>query len=265
MTKPGQRITGKGGGIGSNQYARRGVSKAGVKRAASSIHGVESAGSPNPQFVAATSQAVKSIPPHIAAVLKSKGVKTIAAKDASDVLSAHYDMNDKPRGYWSGSLHEVGAAYIPHTKQAFVAEHEGPSTARTKTRDPAGVMRHEIGHAVDDNFLDHRISQRDDFRTAYRADLLAIMHGSGSKFEADGYSLNGEAGKMSYFIQPARNAVSGRFHASDAGYSEAFAEGFASLHGGGAMSAQEFSISFPNTVKKIKELTAEQKPRRGKR
>lgn len=201
--------------------------------------------------------AIGDMPTHVAQTLADKGVKVAAVSSARDVLSEEIS-GMKPRGYTTGTYGDVGAAYDPNTKVAFVCEFEGPvrddGTRAELSRGARSVARHEIGHAVDDNLLDHRISGRDDFQTAYREDLRNIMDSSGSSFIENGYSLNGKAAELSYYIQPALNPVSNRFHVSPAGYSEGFAEGFAAINGGGAHDAGEFKTLFPNTIKVIETI-----------
>lgn len=99
----------------------------------------------------------------------------------------------------------------------------------------AGVLRHELGHTYDrvakPNVLD--ISESDGFLKAYKKDVAAVQDQWKEELE--------------YFLQDGA-----------AGPSEAFAEGFGVLQGGGSMNSRSragvFKHSFTNTLAEIERL-----------
>mgnify|MGYP002630234085 CR=1 FL=1 len=145
----------------------------------------------------------------------------------------------RPRGWPAGTTWD-SAEGLANGPPAFIAEEFRPIGQRKfiKSKRIPGVLRHEIGHAYDHaiNPLQD-LSQSPEFLAAFRKDKAAMN------------SI--VRGNLKYFIQR-----------GDAGPSEAFAEGFAAIFGGGAAQgsrAELFKRSFPNVLKVIEEITSRER------
>ena len=138
-----------------------------------------------------------------------------------------------PRGWPSGTTWDSADGLFRHgTDRHFVnvSETYRPVGSRQFAPSPRveGVLRHELGHAVDRAF--GFVSRTPEFDAAYRADRRAIP--------AD-----------------ARRALGYYLQKGAAGPSEAFAEVFGELHGGGAGGSwQRMLERFPNVAAHIRKL-----------
>ena len=137
----------------------------------------------------------------------------------------------RPRGWPPGSTWQNSEGlYSPREKHVVVAEQYKSrinNNMVTTTRGPA-TMRHEIGHAYDHAL--GRFSETDTFERAYMAD------------RRDGKLKSTTHPHISYFLQK-----------GPAGRSEAFAEIFAGLTGGGTPSTRILD-HFPKTAELMRSL-----------
>jgi hypothetical protein len=164
-----------------------------------------------------------------------------------------------PRGWSHGDTWDMADGFYDRTDKDIVVtefrateikDKEIISSQRSK-RVPQ-VLMHEYGHAVDDAL--EKVSTRSDFVKEWKKDIGDLFEKTGSEFTEGGYSLKGDAGLLSYYIQPAKQGL--RFGPSSAGASEVFAEGFSVVHGQG-FDRIEFERSFPRTIAKIKSILQE--------
>lgn len=166
-----------------------------------------------------------------------------------------------PRGWSTGSSWDQaeGLHYGGNRREACVTAFRRSSGTGEliEARPIASILRHELGHAIDD--LDDKLSQTNVsmFWEAYRKDVDELIKSSGSELLSNGFSLRGDASELSYVLQVAKSNVSGMYQASNAGASEAFAEAYASIRGG-AVSGEVFDKSFPETIKYVRELVEQQ-------
>lgn len=180
-------------------------------------------------------EAFRGIPEHIAKALTLRGIKFHALKDTAEILPEEA-RGISARGYGSGTIESQRGGYYRSKNAVFVSEYGGPSDMRYRTGDTKEVARHETGHAVDAMFTDHTLSDTADFKDAYARDV--------SRLKDDGLGKSYE-----YFIQASKDG-----HPSQAGRSEAFAEGWAAINGGGCI-GEGFKTVFKNSIQVIKRLT----------
>ena len=169
----------------------------------------------------------------------------------------------RPRGWPEGhTWDEADGLYNPERKQVVATERLlNPKTQTLDKSDRVGgVLRHEYGHAVDkatrgEGATFH--SEGEKFQIAHNKDVVAlkkrqeVLRALPDK-ERDAMAARTEfweIERMEYF-----HSQSGGVWASR---QEAFAEGFAVLHGGGSVKGDEkvFTRLFPNTLAAITDIT----------
>lgn len=204
------------------------------------------------EFVHEVKLAVASIDK---AVRDKLGVRVRAVKSVKDAYPELEGV--KPRGWFSGTWEQADGLYDPEKSQVVVAETSTRDGVTERATRVSGVTRHEYGHAVDEElgklFKMGKISNSGAFDIAHEQDVNFLLKHSGSTISHNGYSFQNEAARLSYFIQPTEGKR------SSAGRSEAFAEAFAALYGGGCSTDnEEFAKFFPRTIRhvadKIKEM-----------
>lgn len=176
-------------------------------------------------FINAVFQTVSAIPESLLNILANKGFVLILSGSMSEV---HPDLQfKKPRGHSQHSKYDhINGLCCPDERHIHITEH----TKRGRARDTAETLRHEFGHALDASagaaigFGNRDVSLTFDFNQVFLQDVSQIPL---SKQE-----------DLEYYIQKK----------SPAGRSEAFAEGVASLIGGGCRESQYFQRYFPETV-----------------
>lgn len=208
---------------------------------------VEFEGFSGPFFRAKVRKAYNGFPPEIRQLLDDQGVRVVAARKLSDAFPEL--QNVRPRGWTEGSTWDNAdgvfnnkdrAAVVAKKFRAFDISPEGQvASSSFKASDRVeGVLRHEVGHAVDDSL--GRYSMTPEFRQAYAKDIANLP---------ETVTINGqqlETKKLfQYFLQP---------ETPGAGESEAFAEIFAAKNGGGGsahLTLDAFHQAFPETTKAI--------------
>lgn len=183
-------------------------------------------GSPNALAVKEVENVLKSLPKGVVDKLNAHGVKAVVAGTLGDTLPQILHLH--PRGWPAGATWEnVDGVYDSSKKLAVAASaYTNLAGKMVLSGRPGGVMRHELGHAVDDAL--GRASRSADFMKAYRADVAKIP--------------TVDHGKYKYYLQP-----------GSAGPSEAFAEIFGHHFGGGS-GYQDLRTVFPNTYRVLKKL-----------
>lgn len=225
-------------------------------------------------FLLRARQAFETLPQFIQKLLINRGVKIQLAPHVTDVFQ---DMTSDtaPRGYaqeqswmnasacydyatrtialgetvWGPPLEEDNWSH--HDRRRLHAQSEkfpanrlpeilpywppvfGPSGELFQVPDPGSSLRHEVGHAIDHAL--GGISETPAF-------VLPLLQDYGKLSRRRKQDLN-------YYIQPSPRGVP-----TDSGVSEAFAEGVASLYGGGSRTSQDFQKGFPRSVRQIKTI-----------
>jgi hypothetical protein len=190
---------------------------------------------PSENFIDKVDRDFIGLPQEVRQLLKREGIKVVVGDTIPDVAPELKGV--RPRGHAAGSTwdHIEGFfRHVPGEKMAVVTEHRldrisGKIVASNRVE---GVLKHEVGHGVDEAL--HGYSQDDAFQTAYEADKAII----------DRNLNDSEKDTLEYFLQSGYT-----------GPSEAFAELFAVLHGGGAAKWCETLLrtSFPNTINLIED------------
>jgi hypothetical protein len=194
---------------------------------------------PSEKFISKMDRAFLNMPPEVRQLLKSKGIKMVIG-DSIPAIDPTM-KGQEPRGHGTGAKWDyVEGYYDPYNKIAVTTEHYESSYSHdiVETRRAEGVMRHEVGHAVDDAM--GRFSEKKEFMDVYSKDKARI----------DQNLSAADKKKLDYFLQ-----------ADTAGPSEAFAELFGILQGGGCNKTQEELIrrAFPETIRVIEERLAQLK------
>lgn len=186
---------------------------------------------PSQDFQDRVQQTYKAMSPEVQKIVDghSKIESVTKVTDALPELK-----NQKPRGWPPGSTWDsVDGAYSPSRKAIVVAEEVRDTNQNwVKSRRMEPVLRHEVGHAVDDAL--GGFSKTQPFKDAYDADVPGIN-------KADQATLE-------YFLQP-----------GDAGRSEAFAESVANKNGG-STGGTTFEKSFAKTIDTADKAIKDYKP-----
>lgn len=172
---------------------------------------------------------VEKLPRKVRFKLKSAGKKMATARKS--VVEALPSLKDagQPRGWNPGDTFEnVGGVYSQNEEVAIVSEYaksvfDGKWVARENVE---GVMRHEVGHALDDAFtrvrkddtgrmVAERLCDQEEYVKVYDKALGLLAAYTGVEYTE-------AAERLSYTLQP-----------GSAGRSESMAEGFAQVMGGG--------------------------------
>lgn len=197
---------------------------------------------PSQNFTDKIDRAFLDLPPEVRQLLKSKGYRMVIGDNVVDVKPSLKGV--EPRGHGPGAKWDyVEGFQDPVQKIAVVTEHfENRNDGKImETQRAEGVMRHEVGHAVDGALGDFSTSKK--FGDAYSEDIAAI----------DKNMSAAEKAQLEYFLQAGNG---------NAGQSEAFAELFGILQGGGCAKWNEKLIkkAFPKTIaaieKRLQELKA---------
>ncbi|HEY9760162.1 MAG TPA: LysM peptidoglycan-binding domain-containing protein [Oculatellaceae cyanobacterium] len=195
---------------------------------------------PSQDFINRIDRAYLDLPPEVRQLLKNKGYKMVVGDTVGDVdpsLKGVHPRGHRPDGKWD----YVEGYNDPTNKLNVVTEHyeQGDGSGKILTTNRAeGVMRHEVGHGVDDAL--GNFSAKKEFLDPYNEDKAAIEKNLSAA----------EKAQLEYFLQ-----------AGNAGPSEAFAELFGVLHGGGCAQWKEELIkkAFPKTTAAIEKRLAELK------
>jgi hypothetical protein len=167
------------------------------------------AGAPSPEFVDTIQATVDKLTPGVRRRLARAGVTPTVAARFADVLpdTAH----QQPRGWPAGmTWAHTDGGYIGLDRKPFVAEFclaSGSATQEVPSKRGPGVIRHEIGHAIDEAGRRRYVSSSRRYLKAYREDVAGLSDHAG----------------LGYFLQ-----------SGTAGPEETFAEMFAQLAGGGS-------------------------------
>jgi len=187
------------------------------------------------RFFNSISGAIDDLPPSVRQLLEDQGTKIILGGKITD-----YDPSlsgVQPTGWQGGTWDNAEGLFSSGggKNDAVITESRVDPSVNELVRSTreAAVARHEIGHAVDHDL--NWFSQSPDFQTAYQQDLAQIP-------------ANLRA-RLDYYIQPSNPA---------SGAKEAFADLFASLHGGAANTSDTSLIMkwFPQTAEVIKQKLA---------
>jgi hypothetical protein len=190
---------------------------------------------PSENFIDKMDRDFVGLPQEVRKLLKKEGIKVVVGDTIPDVAPELKDV--RPRGHAEGSKWDHIEGFFrssPEDKMVVVTEHrlDRISEKMVASDRLEGVLRHEVGHGVDEAL--HRCSQDDAFQAAYEADKAIIDRNLNDR----------QKDTLEYFLQ-----------SGYAGPSEAFAELFAILHGGGASRWCEplMRTSFPNTLNLIED------------
>jgi hypothetical protein len=214
-----------------------------------------------PHFARKVDRAIRSLPEHVQQVLYNAGIRVVATRFITDAFP---DLKGKtPRGWSPGTTWDNADGMFMYEKHKIVlAQHywtcppvkvdrfkhtrrirRGAYVMPVQKVDDRYLMRniaadrlfrHEAGHAVDEVLK--YISQSEAFKRAYMSD----------------YRMFKKQDKLAmyYHIQP--DTKTGKPTA--AGLSEAFAEAFASLYGGGANHLDHFKKHFKHTMAFVEQV-----------
>jgi hypothetical protein len=207
----------------------------------------ESTGDVFSQEVTAT---VQGLPETVRSLLARDEVKVRAGRFMTDMYPKLKGVT--PRGWPEGWTWDAAPGmYDAKTREVAVTEEiRTPGTGQVRPNPRvAGTLRHEVGHALDDALArtqDPRpmfglipISSRREFFDVYERERANVKDWSVADIQ-----------RLGYYRQPGN---------TKAGASEAFAEGFAILQGGGSAepaTVEAFRRRFPNTLAAIQSIIA---------
>ena len=207
----------------------------------------------SPEFEAKADKAIKSLPAFVQKGFERGGVHVVIAKfltdafpqlkgvvprgwdpwmtwDNSDALASNPEIG-MAEFSWASTVPRDGSSFakmklLPRSQYVTPAVTK-PNNMLVKNTATEFVLRHEAGHVVDDLLAD--ASDSSPFAMAYLRDLVKMTPAD----KAECY----------YYIQPdaAGSPTSG-------GRSEAFAEAFAQLYGGGCNEKSSFQKHFKNLL-----------------
>jgi len=190
------------------------------------VRGNMDTGDVSKEFLGKVKTLIKSLPERTLAHLQLLGCKVCVTPRMADKLPGF--AHQRPRGWgedMSGKHVDGlfnGEVIICENSISYTDDFKYVKNTRYE-----GVLRHEIGHAVDYYF--GHLSQKEDFKHAYLLELARV-------------DVDAREKDIAYYAQK-----------SDAGRSECFAELFAAQIGGGCSKNDSMLLgSFPNSAKFIK-------------
>ncbi len=204
-------------------------------------------------FEATADKAIKSLPDFVQKAFEGKGYRVVIGKfltDAFPPLKGQVPRGWDPWTTWDNSdavcaSPEVGLAeyswsstvqkpskftkmhLLPRALRVM-PEVSKPNNVLVKNMNTEFVFRHEAGHLTDEML--NNLSATDSFEKAYAKDVATM----GTSRRDEYY----------YYIQPDDQGKP-----TNAGRSEAFAEAFAALYGGGCNDLAHFKKGFKNLMK----------------
>ena len=159
-----------------------------------------------PEFQAKMQKEVDQLPAGVRRLLDANGTKIVVGDKISGVYPELAGV--QPRGWPPGSTWDnADGMYSPSDKTTVITEHRVDDGKTVKNERAEGVVKHEVGHAVDHAM--GNFSQSDEFKAAYDKDVAALSPA--------------DRAKLAYLLQP-----------GNAGKSETFAEVFGAMHGSSA-------------------------------
>jgi hypothetical protein len=188
---------------------------------------IEFVGEVSEAFRGRVERAYADLPERMRRLLAEAGYRVVVGRRLSEYRPDLASV--RPRGWPEGRTWDDADCYHDRERleaAVFELSRGGPSYRA------AGALRHEIGHAIDailGGSPGEEASRSRAFREAYDADVAAIP-------EAD-------RDRLAYYLQR-----------GDAGRSEAFAEMFGSIYGGGAGLRRDAEW-FPRVVSLVRSLT----------
>ncbi|BBL73664.1 phage minor head protein [Methylomagnum ishizawai] len=187
-------------------------------------------------FLDTMRQAVAGLPKPVRTPLAAEGYEIVVAPELTRALPGLAGI--RPRGYPEGYAWENSSG-VTMGKTIAVAEHytEFGSGRRVAEPVPAGVLRHEVGHAFD---MARGLSRHPDVVAAYAKDASALRAALPSIADPDAVD------DLEYALQP-----------GDAGIEEAVAEVLADLSGGGSFQYIYPAKAFPALAGLLKPLLEE--------
>lgn len=205
------------------------------------------------EFEARADAAIRSLPGFVREAFQNNGYKVVIGKFLTDAFP--HLKGVVPRGWdpwttWDNSdavcaTPQIGLAEyswastvakpsrfnrmkLLHRSELVQPQVTKPNNVLVKNKNTEFVFRHEAGHMVDD--LMEGVTDTRAFEKAYQADV--------KKLSAR------EKEELYYYLQPDDHGKP-----TDAGRSEAFAEAFASLYGGGCNELPHFRKHFRSLIR----------------
>ncbi len=161
------------------------------------------------------------LPQNDLALLEAMGYRFKTARMLTDAAP---HLKDKPvRGQPDAKWDNLEGVFIPSDKAIVVSqEYLSRGEQQVSSDRTDGVLRHEVGHAIDDAL--GRISRSEEFRQSYEKDLRRINKKARLQELIGLASAKRKISDLEYFMQE-----------GETGRSEAFAELYGMLRGGGAL------------------------------
>lgn len=191
------------------------------------VRGNVDTGEVSPEFLQKVKAVVSSMPQNVMARLQHSGCKVCVTPRMADKLPGF--SHQRPRGWdedKSGKHVDGlfnGEVIICENSISYKNDFEYVKNERY-----AGVLRHEMGHAVD--WYYGRLSRTEELKHSYLLELARV-------------DIDAREREIAYYAQK-----------SDAGRSECFAELFGAMIGGGCSKYDSMLMaSFPSTAKLIRE------------
>lgn len=219
---------------GSQRNKRPGAGKKTTPRGEGPFGGLDvSHYASDPEFARKIEGALGTIPKHVLAKVAAAGYRVATGQLLSEVLPD--TVGEHPRGWPPGSTWDEVEGCATEGTIALASHHTsgGGDGELRPNRRMEGVLRHEVGHAVDAAY--GNVSRGEAFQKAYQEDVAALGWW--------GRRRNG------YYLQPP----------PEVGAHEAFAETFGALQGGGG-DGTTILKRFPNCAKFVQQLTREEAP-----
>lgn len=191
------------------------------------VRGNVDTGDVSPEFLQKVKAVVSSVPQNVLARLQHSGCKVCVTPRMADKLPGF--SHQRPRGWDEDkSGKHVDGLF---NGEVIICEHSisyKDDFEYVKNERYAGVLRHEMGHAVD--WYYGRLSTTEELKHSYLLELARV-------------DVDAREREIAYYAQK-----------SDAGRSECFAELFGAMVGGGCSKYDSMLMaSFPNTAKLIRE------------
>jgi len=209
------------------------------------------------KFKLEVQKTVEGFPPNVAKRVQANGGRIVIGDTVTTVKPEL--AGKRPRGWPEGhTWDEADGFFNPETKRIVVTERvlDYETQKLTKSNRVAGVIRHEYGHAVDKATRGPDVdfhSNGEKFMRAHEKDVLVLKKRQevlrGLPDTRDTRTEFWEIENMEYYHSNLAGASASR--------QEAFAEGFAVLHGGGSSVGREkvFARLFPNTLEVTTDIT----------